>query len=170
MASSVISTRLILASLLAAVLIPRPPYSLQMLLNIRPNDVQLPRRESVIAGKRDRLEPGLAHHALAAHVHVLRLMTVEAVEEEPGSPPRADDSKVVASFGMRNEEDALLERDAALPHASRGLGSVPFVCHASEANTASMIARLANFGDISSDVLKRPGHRMLECGYRLTGL
>jgi hypothetical protein len=30
----------------------------------------------VIAGKRDRLEPELAHHALAADVYVLRLMTL----------------------------------------------------------------------------------------------
>src|SRR4030095_7325489 len=82
-ASLVISTRLIRASLLAAVLIPRLPYPGEMLFNIRPNDVQLARRESVVAGKRDRLEPKLAHGALPADVHVLRLMAVETVEEEP---------------------------------------------------------------------------------------
>src|SRR5713226_4363611 len=71
MVSSVTSTRLILASLLAAVLIPRLQNPGQMLFNIRPNDVQLPRRESVIAGQGDRLEPELAYHALTADVHVL---------------------------------------------------------------------------------------------------
>src|SRR5712691_11175675 len=49
--SSVTSTRLILASLLAAVLIPCLQNPGQMLFNIRPNDVQLARRELVVAGE-----------------------------------------------------------------------------------------------------------------------
>src|SRR5688572_18196432 len=82
-ASSVTSTRSILAPPLAAVLIPRLQYPGPMVFNIRPDDVQLPARESVIQGQRDRLEPELAHHPLAADVHVPRLPAVEAVEKEP---------------------------------------------------------------------------------------
>jgi len=49
--SSVTSTRLILAPLLAAVLIPCLQNPGEMLFNIRSNDVQLARREPMIAGQ-----------------------------------------------------------------------------------------------------------------------
>ena len=67
--SSVTSTRLILAPLLAAVLIPCLQNPAQVAFNIRP------------------LEPELADHELAADVHVLRARSSRSCRKRSGRDP-----------------------------------------------------------------------------------
>src|SRR6266536_1430964 len=103
--------RLIRAPLLAAVLIPCLQNPGEMFLNIRPDNVQLPRREFVTARQGDWLEPELAHHALTADVHVLRLTAVEAIEIEPvrtRDVPDSRHSSITRRRKRRENDDSLI--------------------------------------------------------------
>jgi len=50
------------------------------------NDIQLSGVETVATGQFDRFEPKLAGAVLSLDVHVRRLITVEAGEEDPWTP------------------------------------------------------------------------------------
>jgi len=55
------------------------------------NHIQLSRSEAVATGQLDRFEPELARAVLSLDVHVLRLIAVEAGEENPVQPRNALD-------------------------------------------------------------------------------
>jgi len=83
MASEVILTSRILASVLATMFMPSLDDDVVIGLDQSPDGVQLFCREAMIRPKLDRLKPELAVLLLAPDVNANRLIAVEAVEEDP---------------------------------------------------------------------------------------
>src|SRR5438105_4681876 len=83
MASSVTSSVTMRGSLLAAMLIPGLPNSVQIVEDDLPDAVQVLGREAIIVRQNNGFEPEFADGSVSAHMDVPRFVTVETVKEEP---------------------------------------------------------------------------------------
>jgi hypothetical protein len=104
---------------LTTMLIPSLQDPLSVFRNQLANTIQLGGRKSLVETEHDRLQPELADHSLTPNVHMLRLVAVETIEEEPIRPrnianrrhyafPSGPDSILVYSKTCRNgDQDAI---------------------------------------------------------------
>src|SRR5713101_735245 len=78
------------------------------------NDIQLSGVEAVATGQFDRFEPKLAGAVLSLDVHVRRLITVEAGEEDPVRPRDALDSWHSEMSALRRALQAIVSEPRVL--------------------------------------------------------
>jgi hypothetical protein len=133
--SAVTLTSRIRASVLAIMLMPRLDNDVVIGFNQSPDHVQLPGREAVVCRQFDRVKPEFASSLFASSlfapdVYVHRLITIEAVEEEPVRSRDVFDSRhspALPPFARNPYEIRILQQsNASFDPPNEAVEKVPF--------------------------------------------
>jgi hypothetical protein len=111
-------------------LMPRLDNDVVIGFNQSPDHVQLPGREAVVCRQFDRVKPEFASSLFTPDVYVHRLITIEAVEEEPVRSRDVFDSRhspALPPFARNPYEIRILQQSSAsFDPPNEAVEKVPF--------------------------------------------